>query len=274
MGGHGAFPATPISGKRLRIGSRLPKFISEPPQAQNSTSPASVRNANIPGLKVPPFQCIDFIGGPDYRLLNSLAIGFGAFARGRMATLSSQAVNDLLAKWQGGDEEGLRAVLPLVYNELRRLAHHYLQQERPGHILQSTALVHEVYLKLAKDGPPSFENRAHFFAVAAQLMRQVLVDYARARRTAKRNAGYRVTWDDAITWARKKTPDLIALDDALNELAKLDAQQSRIVELRFFGGLSIAETAQILALSPATVKREWTSARAWLHREIQRGAGT
>lgn len=190
-----------------------------------------------------------------------------------MATLSSQAISELLANWQGGDEEGLRAVLPLVYNELRRLAHYYLQQQRPGHTLQSTALVHEVYLKLAKDGPPSFENRAHFFALAAQLMRQVLVDYARSR-AAKRNAGYRVTWDDAITWARKKTPDLIALDDALNELAKLDAQQSRIVELRFFGGLSIAETSKILALSPATVKREWTSARAWLHREIQRGAQT
>lgn len=230
--------------------------------------------ASIPSLKVMRFQYVDFNGDLGYLLLNSQAIALGTLSRGRMATLSSQAISELLAKWQGGDEEGLRKVLPLVYNELRRLAHHYLQQERPGHTLQSTALVHEVYLKLAKDGPPSFENRAHFFALAAQLMRQVLVDYARARRAAKRNAGYRVTWDDAITWARKKTPDLIALDDALNELAKLDAQQSRIVELRFFGGLSIAETSQILALSPATVKREWTSARAWLHHEIQRGAAT
>ena len=191
-----------------------------------------------------------------------------------MATLSSHAVSELLAKWQGGDQEAVRTLLPLVYNELRRLAHYFLQQERPGHTLQSTALVHEVYLKLMKDGTANFENRTHFFAVAAQMMRQILVDYARSRRAAKRNAGYRVTWDDAITWARKKTPDLIALDNALNELARLDQQQSRIVELRFFGGLSIEETSKVLAVSPATVKREWTSARAWLHREMKRGAQT
>jgi len=191
-----------------------------------------------------------------------------------MATLSSQAVSELLAKWQGGDEEGLRKLLPVVYNELRRLAHYYLRQERSGHTLQTTALVHEAYLRLAKQGPAHFENRAHFFAIAAQLMRQVLVDYARSRRAAKRNLGHKITWDDAITWARKKTPDLIALDDALKELAKFDAQQSRIVELRFFGGLSIDETSQVLAVSPATVKREWTSARAWLFREMKRGAQT
>ena len=184
----------------------------------------------------------------------------------------SGQVVELLLQWTQGNQDALRDLFPFVYKELRRLAHYHLQTERPDHTLQSTALVHEVYLKLAKDGPPSFENRAHFFAIAAQLMRQVLVDYARARRAAKRNAGYRVTWDDAITWARKKAPDLIALDDALSELAKLDARQSRIVELRFFGGLSIAETSQILGVSPATVKREWTSARAWLHREMQRGA--
>lgn len=191
-----------------------------------------------------------------------------------MATLPSQAVSELLAKWQGGDEEALHALVPMVYNELRRLAHHYLQQERSGHTLQSTALVHEAYLRLAKQGPAHLENRAHFFAIAAQLMRQVLVDYARTRRAAKRNLGQKITWDDAITWARKRTPDLIALDDALNELAKLDPQQSKIVELRFFGGLSIGEASQVLGVSPATVKREWTSARAWLHREMKRGART
>jgi RNA polymerase sigma factor (TIGR02999 family) len=187
-----------------------------------------------------------------------------------MGTASSQPVSELLAKWQGGDEEALRALLPLVYNELRRLAHHYLQQERPGHTLQSTALVHEVYLKLMKDGTANFENRAHFFGVAAQLMRQILVDYARNRRALKRDFGQRVTWDDAITWVRKKATDLIALDDALNELAKLDPQQGRVVELRFFGGLSIEETAHVLTISPATVKREWRTARAWLHREMKR----
>ena len=186
-----------------------------------------------------------------------------------MATLSSQAVSELLAKWQGGDEEALRAVLPMVYSELRRLAHHFLQQERPGHTLQSTALVHEVYLKLMKDGTANFENRAHFFAVSAQLMRQILVDYARSRRAVKRNFGQKVTWDDAITWVRNKTPDLIALDDALTELSKLDPQQGRVVELRFFGGLSIEETARVLTISPATVKRDWRTARAWLHREMK-----
>ena len=189
-----------------------------------------------------------------------------------MATLSSQAVSELLAKWQGGDEEALRALLPMVYSELRRLAHHFLQQERPGHTLQSTALVHEVYLKLMKDGTANFENRAHFFAVAAQLMRQILVDYARNRRAVKRNFGQKVTWDDAITWVRNKTPDLIALDDALTELSKLDPQQGRVVELRFFGGLSIVETAHVLTISPATVKRDWRTARAWLHREMKQAA--
>ena len=186
-----------------------------------------------------------------------------------MATLSSQAVSELLAKWQGGDEEALRAVLPMVYSELRRLAHHFLQQERPGHTLQSTALVHEVYLKLMKDGTANFENRAHFFAVSAQLMRQILVDYARSRRAVKRNFGQKVTWDDAITWVRNKTPDLIALDDALTELSKLDPQQGRVVELRFFGGLSIEETARVLTISPATVKWDWRTARAGLHREMK-----
>lgn len=187
-----------------------------------------------------------------------------------MPELSSESVSELLAKWQDGHDEALRALLPLVYKELRRLAHHCLQQERSGHTLQSTALVHEAYVRFAKNAPAHFENRGHFFAISAQLMRQILVDYARSRRAAKRNAGQEVTWDDAITWAAQRSPDLIALDDALHELAKLDPQQSRIVELRFFGGLSIEETARILAVSPTTVKREWRSARAWLHRELKR----
>jgi RNA polymerase sigma factor (TIGR02999 family) len=187
-----------------------------------------------------------------------------------MTAQSSQPISDLLAKWQGGDEEALRALLPLVYNELRRLAHHYLKAERPGHTLQSTALVHEAYVRLTQRGRVQVDNRAHFFAMAAQLMRQVLVDYARTRRAAKRDMGHRITWDDAIIWAKDRSPDLVALDDALTELAKLDAQQSRIVEMRFFGGLSIEETSRALAVSPATVKREWSSARAWLHREIKR----
>lgn len=179
-------------------------------------------------------------------------------------------VSELLAKWHSGDADALRSLLPLVYNDLRRLAHHYLRAERSGHTLQSTALVHEVYLRLTQQEGARFENRAHFFAIAGQLMRQVLVDYARNRRAGKRNQVHKITWDDAMAWAKDRTPDLIALDDALNGLAKLDPQQSRIVEMRFFAGLSIEETSQVLSVSPATVKREWSSARAWLHREMKR----
>ena len=191
-----------------------------------------------------------------------------------MPGLSSESVSELLAKWQEGDEEALRTLLPLVYKELRRLAHHCLQQERSGHTLQSTALVHEAYLRLTKDASAHFENRAHFLAISAQLMRQILVDYARTRRAAKRNAGCRITWDDAVTWIAQRSPDLTALDDALKELAKLDPQQGRIVELRFFGGLSIEDTSRIMAVSPTTVKREWRSARAWLHRQMKRDTQT
>ncbi len=171
-------------------------------------------------------------------------------------------------------KEALRALLPLVYNELRRLAHYYLQRERPGHTLQSAALVHEAYLRLTKQRATHFENRAHFLAVSAQLMRQILVGYARARRAAKRYGGHRVTWDDAITWVKSRSLDLVALDDALNGLAKLDPQQSRVVELRFFAGLSVEETSGVLGVSPATVKREWSTARVWLHREMKRAAQT
>ncbi len=189
-----------------------------------------------------------------------------------MSSLSSKPVSELLAKWEAGDQEALRALVPLVYNELRRLAHYHLQRERPGHTLQSAALVHEAYLRLTKQQPTHFENRAHFLAVAAQLMRQILVKYARTRRAAKRYGGQRVTWDDAITWVKDKSPDLVALDDALNELGKLDPKQSRVVELRFFGGLSVEEASQVLGVSPATVKREWSTARVWLHHEMKRAA--
>jgi RNA polymerase sigma factor (TIGR02999 family) len=185
--------------------------------------------------------------------------------------LPSQPVSEMLAKWRAGDEESLRRLVPLVYNELRRLAHYHLRKERPDHTLQSTALVHEAYLRLAKQGPMLFENRTHFFAVCAQLMRQILVEYARRRKAAKRDGGYRVTLvDGAIALTEARSVDIVALDDALNGLAKLDPQQSRIVELRFFGGLSIEETSQVLGISPATVKRHWTTARVWLHNEISR----
>ena len=186
-----------------------------------------------------------------------------------VSELSSQPVSVLLAKWQAGDEEALRALVPLVYSELRRQAHHYLQNERPGHTLQSTALVHEAYLRLTRQEGVHFENRAHFLAVCAQLMRQVLVQYARRRRAAKRDGGWKVTLGGAELSLKEPTVDLTELDDALKGLARLDPQQSRIVELRFFGGLTIEETAQALNISPATVKRDWATARLWLHHQMR-----
>ena len=187
-----------------------------------------------------------------------------------MPGVTSQPVSELLAKWRAGDEESFSRLVPLVYNELRRLAHYHLRRERPDHTLQTTALVHEAYLCLTKQEPMDFANRAHFFAVCANLMRQILVQYARRRKAAKRDGGYKLTLDDAIASPTNRGVDLIALDDALNGLANLDPQQSRIVELRFFAGLSIEETSQVLGISPATVKRRWTTAKVWLYDEIRR----
>jgi len=183
---------------------------------------------------------------------------------------TSLPVSELLAKWRAGDEESLHLLLSLVYDELRRLAHRYLRKERPDHTLQSAALVHEAYLRLIKQQPMHFENRAHFFAVSAQLMRQILVEYARRRKAAKRGPGYKLTLDESIAPAKSRSVNLIALDDALNGLAKVDPQQCRIVELRFFSGLSIEETSQVLGVSPATVKREWKTAKLWLYNQIRR----
>jgi RNA polymerase sigma factor (TIGR02999 family) len=189
-----------------------------------------------------------------------------------MSQPQSKSVSEMLASCHLGNDEALQAVLPLVYNELRRLAHHYLQKERPGHTLQSTALVHEAYLRLQKQGTVNFENRPHFLAICAQLMRQILVEYARSRHAAKRDGGHRLTLDDSFALVKTRGVDVERLDDALQELARLDPQQSRIVELRFFGGLSIEETSQILRISPATVKRHWATARVWLHRAMSEGA--
>jgi len=186
---------------------------------------------------------------------------------------SSYPVSELLVRWRGGDQEALQALLPLVYDELRRLAHHHLEAERAGHTLQSTALVHEAYLRLTEQEPLRLDNRAHFFAVASHLMRQILVDYARKHRAAKRGANnLTLTLDEAIASPKQPELRLVALDDALNVLAALDERQSHIVELRFFGGLSIDETSQVLGVSPATVAREWTAARAWLYREMDGAA--
>ena len=155
-----------------------------------------------------------------------------------------------------------------MYEELRQVAHRYLRQERPDHTLQSTALVHETYMRLEKQGAAQFQNREHFIAICAQLMRQILVEYARSRNAAKRDGGCRLTVDDNLAF-KTRSVDMVALDDALNELAKLDQQQSRIVELRFFGGLSIDETSRALNLSPTTVKRHWATARLWLHHQLK-----
>jgi len=181
-------------------------------------------------------------------------------------------VTELLVRWRAGDAQALDALMSVVYPELRRLAQHYLQRERSDHTLQSTGLVHEAYLRLVGQNAPQWENRAHFFGVAARLMRQILVDYARSHKAAKRGGGdCKVALDETIFLPQKVNLDLVQLDDALKELAKLDERQSRIVELRFFAGLSIGDTSEVLGISRATVEREWASARAWLYQEMNAG---
>lgn len=179
----------------------------------------------------------------------------------------------LLASWQAGDQKALEALVPLVYNELHRLAHHYLRGERPDHTLQTTALINEAYLRLAEQGPFLTQDRGHFVAIAATLMRQILVDYARSHRSAKRGNDLKVTLHDGLDAVENEDIDVLALDDALKQLAERDPQESRIVELRFFAGLTVEETAAVLEISPATVKRDWSMARAWLSRQVKRGEG-
>lgn len=186
---------------------------------------------------------------------------------------SSSQVTELLVRWRDGDREALDSLLPLVYDELRRIARHYLQGERPGHTLQSTALVNEAYVRMVAQDFPQWQNRAHFFAVAAQLMRQILVDHARSHRASKRGGNvYKVSLDEAEEQPLATDVDIIALDDALKNLAEMDLQQSRVVELKFFAGLSIEDTAEVLNISPSTVKRDWITARAWLYRELDRSS--
>jgi len=184
-------------------------------------------------------------------------------------------VTELLVQWRAGDERALESLIPLVYSELRSLAHYYLRQERADHTLQSTALVHEAYVRLVGKQPPTLQNRSHFFGVAARLMREILVEYARSQRAAKRGGGAPVlALDDIENVAQRVDVDLLLLDDALTELARLDERQSRIVGLRYFSGLSIEETSEVLGISSTTVSREWTTARAWLYREIARNASS
>jgi RNA polymerase sigma factor (TIGR02999 family) len=180
-------------------------------------------------------------------------------------------ITDLLSRWRAGDRLALDALMPLVYDELRQLARHYLRREDSNHTLQSTALVHEAYVRMAGQKAPDWKGRTHFYGVAARLMRQILVDHARRRQADKRGGdAITLSLDERLVGAAATNVDILALDDALNRLAALSPQQSQIVELRFFGGLSIEETAEAMDISAATVKRGWTTARAWLFREMSR----
>lgn len=177
---------------------------------------------------------------------------------------------ELLQHWKQGDKEALRVLVPLVYKELRRLAHYHLHSERHDHILQSTALVHEAYLRLLAGKPAELQSRAHFIAVASRLMRQILVDYARERRASKRDGGCRIVFECLDDLPVTGDAELVALDDALDALARIDERQGKIVEMKFFGGLSAPEISEVLGLSRATVDRDWATARVWLHRQMQR----
>jgi RNA polymerase sigma factor (TIGR02999 family) len=185
------------------------------------------------------------------------------------SAVSRPQVTELLARWKDGDNTALEQLVPLVYDELRKLARSHLRREPPDQSLQSAALVHEAYLRLAAKSPPDWQSRTHFFGVAARLMREILVDRARKIGAAKRGAGVReLSLDEAIGIPHQKNVDIIRLDDALKQLERLDERQCRIVELRFFAGMSLEETSVALGISEATVSREWSTARLWLRHEI------
>ncbi len=190
-----------------------------------------------------------------------------------MTTGQTADLDALLLRARAGDGDALAQILPIVYDELRRIAARYMRRERRGQTIQATALVHEAYLRLLKDRSPDWQNRAHFLAIAATSMRQILVERARARTAAKRGGqAERITLDEAMLPSPGGAPDLEAIDQALTRLAALDPAQARIVELRFFGGLTVEEAAAALDISPATLKREWSIARAWLRRELAQGS--
>ena len=192
-----------------------------------------------------------------------------------MRTPSTDEVTGILLAWGQGDEAALEKLMPLVYAELKRLARHYLKGERVGNVLQTTALVNEAYLRLIDSRRVQWQNRAHFFAISAQLMRRVLVDAARKRNFQKRGGGaLQVSLNEALPLGEQRGPDLVALDDALQTLAAFDPRKSKVVELRFFGGLSVKETAEVLQVSQDTVMRDWSLARAWLLNELGHEATT
>ena len=186
-----------------------------------------------------------------------------------MSDPTPKRITQLLVAWSNGDRAALDELVPLVHAELRRLARSYMRAERQAHTLQTSALVNEAYLRLVEQKQVRWQNRAHFLAIAAQLMRRILVDYARRRQYQKRGGGaLQVTLSEAESLGDERAPDLVALDEALKSLAEIDPRRSQVVELRFFGGLSIEETAEVLKVSPTTVERDWTIARAWLHKSL------
>ena len=192
-----------------------------------------------------------------------------------METPEPHDVTKLLLRWGNGEREAFDALAPLVYDELRRLAGRYLRRERSEHTLQSTALVHEAYLRLVDQRNVRWQNRAQFFGLAAELIRRILVDHARARQASKRGGSvYKLTLDEALDASAPRDLDLVHLDDAMKTLAEMDPQQARVVELRFFAGLTIEETSEVLGVSPATVKRDWMVAKAWLRRELSGHSGS
>jgi RNA polymerase sigma factor (TIGR02999 family) len=187
-------------------------------------------------------------------------------------TPSPSNLTEMLHDWSDGDREALDKLVPIVYEELRRQAARYLRRERHGHTLQTTALIHEAYIRLIDQRNVRWQNRAHFFGIAAQLMRRILVDHARSRQAAKRGGSdIKLPLEEAMFASEGREVDLVALDEALERLAAIDPQQSRVVELKFFSGLSVEETAEVLGVSSRTVKRDWNVAKAWLRREISAG---
>lgn len=186
-----------------------------------------------------------------------------------MTEAPSHQVTELLIDWSNGDQSAFDKLMPLIDEELRRLAHRYMSRERAGHTLQTTALVNEAFLRLVNRKNLRWQNRAHFFGLAAQVMRTILVDHARSHASAKRGGGARnLELDEALVVSQQKASEVIALDEALKQLALIDPRQSRIVELRFFGGLTVEEAAEVLHVSPVTIKREWSTAKAWLYHEL------
>ena len=186
--------------------------------------------------------------------------------------LNANEISGLLRAWSDGDQSALNRLTPIVYDELRRLAHHYMEGERQGHTLQTTALVNEAYMRLVAYKRMQWQDRAHFFAVSSQVMRRILVDHARSHNVKRGGGVQHVTLDEVAAVGGDRTGDLVALDDALNALARLDPRKAQIIEMRFFGGLSVEETAEVLKVSPATVRRDWSIAKFWLYREL--GGGT